>query len=91
MVRVTDDAANFFLRMQAEQASAGTLRVVSDEGELVVGRTASMADDEIISHQGSPVLCVSAEAAGLLTGCTIGIEQRDGGPALQILPPEDES
>jgi len=91
MVRLTDDAANLLRRIQAGHSDADTLRVVTEAGELVVGKSATAAGDEVILHQGLPVLSISAEAAEMLAGSTIGIEQTGGGPILQVIPPVENS
>jgi len=91
MVRLTDDAASYFHRIQAGRPDAETLRVISEAGELVVAGSAAAAGDEVILHLGRPVLSVSPEAAELLEGYTIGIEQSGTGPVLQVIPPEDAS
>jgi hypothetical protein len=87
MVRLTDDAASLLRRIQAGQENVA-LRVVTESGELVIGKSATAADDEVVLHEGSPVLSMSAEAADMLAGSTIGIEQTGGGPVLQIIPSE---
>jgi len=91
MVRLTDDAASLLRRIQAGHPDADTLRLVNEAGELVVGKSATTADDQIISHQGLPVLSISPEAAELLAGSTIGIEQSGGEPILRIIPPGESS
>jgi hypothetical protein len=91
MVRLTDDAASYFHRIQAGRPNAETLRVVSEAGELVVAGSAAAVGDEIILHLGLPVLSLSPEAAEMLEGYTIGVEQTGTGPALQVIPPEDNS
>lgn len=91
MVRLTDDAGSLLRRIQEGQTNAQTLRMVSEAGDLVLGTSGPAAGDEILFHQGDPVLCLSADAAAMLAGYTIGIEQTGEGPTLQVLPPEEPS
>lgn len=91
MVRLTDDAGSLLRRIQERQTDSGTLRMVNEAGELVLGTSAAAAGDEVLFHQGVPVLSLSAAAAAMLVGYTIGIEQTGEGPTLQVIPPDQPS
>ena len=85
MVVMTDGAGALLRQMQTQKELPNTLRLVVEQGELVVGTTAPAADDEVLYHGGAPVLRLSSDAAAVLDGCTVTTEDTPDGPALAIV------
>ena len=86
MVVITDTAGTLLQQVQAEQEGR-VLRVETDAAGLVVGTSAPRTDDQVLFHDGRPVLRLSPEAVAALTGCTIDTLDTAEGPQLTIVPP----
>jgi Fe-S cluster assembly iron-binding protein IscA len=89
MVTITEGAAALLAHIQTGQETPSTLRVIVEEGELVIGRSEAAQDDEVYFHGGEPVLRLAADAAKALAGCTVDREETTEGPTLAILPPDE--
>jgi hypothetical protein len=88
MVMLTDSAGALLHQMQREQHFPATLRVVAVEDGFVVDASAPAPDDEVLFHEGTPVLRLSAEVARALAGCTLTTQDSGEGPTLVILGPD---
>ena len=89
MVVITEGAGALLARIQNQQAAAAPLRMAVEAGDFVIGTTAPATDDEVLFHQGEPVLRLSAETAQALAGYTVGVEETNDGPELKLLAPAE--
>lgn len=86
MVTITDTAGSLLQQVQADQEGR-LLRVETDAAGLVIGTSAPRTDDQVLFHDGQPVLRLSPEAATALAGCTIDTQETAEGAQLTIVPP----
>ena len=86
MVTITDTAGTLLKQVQAGQEGR-PLRVETDAAGLVIGTSAPRTDDQVLFHDGQPVLRLSPAAAAALAGCTIDTQETDEGEQLTIVPP----
>jgi hypothetical protein len=87
LVRLTERAGALLQRMQADGQFRNPLRVVEESDSFIVGMTEPATDDEVLFHEGVPVLRLSAAAAKALTGSTIASRDTATGEDLAIFGP----
>ncbi len=87
MVAMTETAGELLQQVQTTQGFSSTLRMETDASGLIIGVSEPQPDDEVLFHDGQPVLRLSADAAAALAGCTITTEESPEGTQLAILPP----
>ncbi len=86
MVMISDTAGTLLQQVQAGQEGR-VLRVEIDAAGLVIGTSAPETNDQVLFHDGRPVLRLSPEAAAALAGCTIDTQETAEGSQLTIVPP----
>lgn len=90
MVAISHTAGAMLRQLQTQQPDGGRLRLDVDTTGWLIGASAPQSDDEVVFHEGEPVLRLSAAASAALTGCTITADTSPEGPRLTVLSPADE-
>jgi hypothetical protein len=86
VVTITEGAVQLLSQIQTSLDPNSMLRVVLENGELVIGRSDAVPGDEIYFHAGAPILRLTSDAAKALAGWTVATEETTEGTVLAILP-----
>lgn len=84
MVMMTERAGALLQQIQSENGLSDAPRLIADEGRLALTVSPGDADDEVLYHEGQPVLRIAADAAAALNGCTLAAEETPEGARLTI-------
>jgi hypothetical protein len=85
MVTMTERAGELLQQIQEEQGLSEAPRLVNEEGRLALTVSPSNPDDQVLYHEGTPVLRVAAEAAAALDGYMLAAEETPEGARLAIV------
>jgi hypothetical protein len=85
MVTLTERAGELLQKIQEEQGLPDAPRLVTDDGRLALTISPADSDDQVLYHDGRPVLRVAADAAAALDGYTLAAEETPEGARLAIV------
>ncbi len=85
MVTITERAGALLQQVQQEQGLTEPPRLVREQEQLALTVSPPDPRDDILYHDGQPVLRVAPEAAAALSGCTITTQESDQGAQLAII------
>lgn len=85
MVMMTERAGELLQKILDDQGLPEAPRLIADEGRLALTVSPPDTGDEVLYHEGKPVLRVAADAAAALNGCTLTAEDTPEGARLTIL------
>jgi Fe-S cluster assembly iron-binding protein IscA len=87
MIQVTERAREALKAVQTQMADEPevALRLAQvEQGQLGVFPDTGRDDDQVVEHEGRPVLLIDPEVAGELAGCTIDFEESADGVRLRL-------
>jgi hypothetical protein len=89
VVNLTERAGALLERIQSEESLPHPLRIelAREDGQFAMGMTEPAPDDEVLYHEDTPVLYISAPAAAALADCTLTTQETAQGTTLAVLPP----
>ncbi|BBL80856.1 hypothetical protein RxyAA322_27100 [Rubrobacter xylanophilus] len=94
MIEVTEEAKELFRNVEHPEGTVLRLDPMVDEntGQTMVGIAAGepREDDQVVEHQGEPLLHIAAPVSEALDGSTLNVVDTPEGPGIGITAPGQE-